>query len=422
MFSFSHERPCCVIDMNHGGVFVSVISNRNYSILLSGQLISTLGNNLYMLALPWYVYITTGSKELLVVTGLAQSLPALAGLFSGVFVDRWKKRTVMMVVDLLRLVLCAVLFFFAAHHDGIVWIVATVLLLELAGRFFGPAARSIIPLVVDKELLAEASGLEQSSSGIAQLAGTLGGGPIIQLLGAPVLFLLNSITYAISVISLLFVRVQEHIGPPTEPPSFFKEWKAGFRTTLKSRLVALVVFAAMAANFGFSAFDITLTAWVKGPMHGNAIYLALVGGSFFVGILVGGMLLGPINKKVEIRTILVGGLLIDALLVAVFGVDTNIFWSTSILLVMGIFTALMNGALGTFAYQVVPAKSRGRVFGIMGALSTMMTPVGMAVYGYLMLQVHLSILFVLVGIPALLGGIGLMLPFPVGSDDPEPAI
>ncbi len=386
------------------------LRNRSFSLLMSGQLVSKLGNNLYMIALPWYVYVTTGSKLLLAVTGLAQSLPAIAGLFSGVFVDRWQKRKVMLTVDVIRVVLCVALFLLAVHHANIYTIVVTVLLLETAGRFFGPAATSIIPIIVSSEDLAEASGLEQSGGGIAQLVGTIAGGPLIQGLGAPFLFLANAITYGVSVLSLGFLKVSEPIAQPTEPPSFVREWLEGFSITLKSRFILLITLAAMAANFGFAAFDISLTAWVKGPMHGNAIDLALVGASFFSGVLAGGVALGPISKVLNLRTILVGGLFAVAGLTGLVGFKSLLWWAMPILFLVGIGVSLMNGALGAFAYQVVPSHVRGRVFGTLSAASTLTAPLGMALYGYLMIHIPLHILFILIAIPAFLSGVSLLVP------------
>ncbi|MCL6649567.1 MAG: hypothetical protein K6U89_14685, partial [Chloroflexi bacterium] len=63
---------------------VSVLRHRNFAVVFAGQLISQAGNNLFNIALPWYVYTRTGSKAALTLAGLAVTLPTLAGLFTGV--------------------------------------------------------------------------------------------------------------------------------------------------------------------------------------------------------------------------------------------------------------------------------------------------------------------------------------------------
>ena len=352
---------------------MSLFKNRNFSILLSGQLISTLGNNLYGIALPWYVYTLTNSKSALAFVGLSQTLPAVVGLFSGVLVDRWRKRTTMVNSDLIRAAFCFILLLGVVTHFPLWVILAFVLALEVVGQFFSPASNALFPLLVKNEDLAGAQGIMQSSSATAKLIGTISGGALMATLGAPLLFLLDGVSFVLSSVSLLFIRVSEpvkrkdgtghndgaahngsvahndggsrndgaahndggsrdegavHGAVQKEGNAFYREWREGLQVVTKSKYFLLVMLAALVTNFALAPFEISMTAWVKGPMHGSAFDLGIINAGFFVGVIAGGVLLGIVAKMISQRGIIVVGLTIiwrvhSVFWTAVHGVGRN---------------------------------------------------------------------------------------------------
>lgn len=394
---------------------MSILRNRQFAILFSGQVVSKFGTNLFLLALPWYVYIVTGSKTDLAIVGFAQSIPSVAGLFAGVFVDRWNKRLTMVVTDVLRAGLSVAVGFVAFFHAGFWWVVGLVLLMELFGVVFSPAASVLIPMVVGKEEIPAAMGLTQSGEATAQLAGQVSGGALLSALGAPLLFFANGASFLVSVVSLLFIRTSEP-SRRHQAMNFFSEWKEGLRIATRSRMVLRILFSALLTNFGLAAFDITLTAWVKGPLHSSALWLGIIGATFFVGVILGGVLLGPITKKVPLQRTLMLGLILAGATISSVGIFENRFWSMGVLVVCGISIGVLNGALGAFAISVVPQAVRGRVFGLLGSLGTIATPLGMAIFGALMVKVSLPVEFVAMGSVSILSGLTYVLPV---RDDSE---
>ena len=368
-----------------------------------------LGNSLFMLALPWYVYLSTGSKADLAIVGFAQSLPGATALFAGVFVDRWNKRKTLIGSDAIRLVLALAVGIVALFGWPFPLIVMLVLLLQFAGVCFGPAEAVLIPMVVGEEQVAAAMGLNQSGSATAQLAGQVGGGALLTALGAPLLFLLDGASFLVSVLSLLFIRASE---PPRRQTStsFFAEWKEGLALVVRSKLIILLTVAALVTNFATAAFDIALTAWVRGPLHGTAFWLGIIGGAFFVGVIGGGALLGMVTKRVSLRVTLMVGLVVAGVCIGSVGAFADAYWTMGILLVCGVSIGILNGSLGAMLVTVIPQQVRGRVFGLLGALSTIATPLGMAVFGGLMIYIPLAALFAVMGSLSLLSGLSFLLP------------
>ena len=400
----------------NGGEMSDLYKNRNFLWLFSGQFVSQIGNSLFMIALPWFVYTQTGSKGALAITGFAQTLPGAAALFAGVFVDRWSKRRTMIASDAARFLLALGLFFLAIFHSSLIYIVIAVFILQLVGTFFNPAAGALTPLVVERDLIASAMGLEQSSSATAMLLGQIGGGTLLTAFGAPTLFWLDAFTFIVSVTSLGFVRVREPAPVRDTKSSFFSEWKDGLVQIGQSKMVLLVIAAALLSNFGFAAFDIVLTAWVKGPLHSNALGLGLSGAAFFVGMILGGLLLGTISKKVAIRQVLLVGFILSGLFIGLIAAVPNLYWDMGTLFLAGINNGLLNGSLSAKAIEIIPEEMRGRIFGTLQAMMTLATPLGMAVFGALMLYLRLGALILLMAAISLIAGLLFLLPI---RDDSE---
>ncbi|QQE78206.1 MFS transporter [Alicyclobacillus sp. SO9] len=423
---------------------MGLLKNRNFAILLSGQLVSTIGNNLFSIALPWYVYTLTNSKSALALTGVAQTLPAVVGLVAGVWVDRWRKRTTMISSDVVRGALSLILFAGIVLHWPLWTILVMVLALQGAGQFFSPAAGALFPLLVKKEDIPSGSGLLQSSNATAQLLGTVSGGALMGAFGAPVLFLLDAVSFFVSVISLFFIRVKEAIVPrPSETPSsspaqgeqpqqaanplvnskkrmhaFLQDWLDGLKFLVSSHFLILVVSAALVVNFALAPVDIAITAWVKGPMHGVPVDLGIINGGFFIGVILGGISVGAVTKHIAIRKLLLLGLLGIGICVGIFGLFRTVVPETTIALVTGLAIGSVNGSLNAMFIQMVPEAMRGRAFGILGALSTFAMPLGMALFGWLIVQLPLHIVFILIGAVCSLSGLTFLLPV---KDAPTPA-
>lgn len=363
-----------------------------------------------MIALPWFVYSMTGSKSDLALTGLFQTLPGIVGLFVGVFIDRWRKLRTMIWSDLLRALISLALYFTVLLHPPFMTLLILVLLLEFVGTFYRPAESSLLPFVLPKEKLTSAMGLVQSGGALAQLFGVLLGGILIGLIGAPLLFLFNAVTFGVSLFSLFFVKVKETVRAPSKRASFVREWLEGIRMIVRFKMLLRIMLATMVTNFALAPMDVVMTAWVKGPLHGTALVFGIINASVFVGILIGGVLLGRINKRINLKTILLAGLVVAGVCVGVIGLFADMYWAIAFGLVFGFAVGILNGSIGAIALQVIPEQMRGRMFSTLGAVSTLAIPLGMAVYGWLLIYVPLQWMYVLIGFPAVVSGLSFLLP------------
>lgn len=168
-----------------------------FLILLSGQWISQLGDVAFNLALYWYVLTATHRPVLLGLVGALAGVGNLFAVVSGVWVDRWNRRTILIVTDTIRgvLILGLLAWILQQHHFVLVALGVTVLLVNIGGSMFNPAMMAFTPQVITSDQLMQANGVLQSAAYIAQLAGYAFGGVMIALLGVNTLFLTDGISF-----------------------------------------------------------------------------------------------------------------------------------------------------------------------------------------------------------------------------------
>jgi MFS transporter, DHA3 family, macrolide efflux protein len=391
---------------------MSLWRNNSFVILFSGQIVSTIGDNLYGIALLWYVLDLTHSRSALAITGFATTLPPILGFVIGVWVDRWRKKSTLVVSDALRAGLLILLFFLSNHAHPSFWIIVSlVVLVEIVGTFFTPAFRAVLPMVVPKDQFANASGMTQSSGAFASLGGLLGGGALMAWMGAPLLFLSNGVSFLASVMSLCFVRVHEPKKPQQGDSSLIQEWKEGMVAILKSPYLVQSALTSTVNNFSLAAFGIAITVWVKDQLHGSAFLLATIIAAELVGILLGGLLSAWVSKKFDYRKVNAVTLIGLGLGVSFTGLWANGYWDMGVMFVAGVMLGLVDGVGGGLRMTVIPEDVRGRVFSILGTMSRLATPLGVAVLGTLMIYIHLSWVLLATGIGPVLGGVSYLLPY-----------
>src|SRR5512136_2394060 len=121
---------------------LAVLRNRNFSLMWSGQLVSTMGSALTSLAASILIYRLTNSAMSVGLMLMATAAPTvLVGLFAGVFVDRFDRKRIMIAADLIRAVLVFLIPTLVPY--SIVWLYVIVMLSSAVGQFYDPAHESV---------------------------------------------------------------------------------------------------------------------------------------------------------------------------------------------------------------------------------------------------------------------------------------
>jgi len=378
-------------------------ANTNWKIMFSAQIVSDFGNSLYRLALPWYVLTYTGNKSAMVLSGVIQWLPAIFGMFAGVWVDRWNKKRTMIYSDAIRAALTSLMFLDVIQNQLDGWykvgiLVGLVLCLETMGTFFGSARTALTPKVVSKEDMQQAMGYGQSSRAFSSLVGQLGGGALIGLIGAPLLFLLDGISFVASFVSLFFIRVSEEKPVSKVNPPFLVDWLHGLRQIIGNHNLRKTTLLAFVTNIVLIPLNtVLIVAWVHGPMHGNGTTLGIVMASMLAGTFLGG-LSTKYTKKYGSKRLIIVGCIITGLSVGVIGLITNLYGVLGSFFVAGLSLANINAAMSTTIINSMPSEMRGRISGAMNSLNRISVPLGLLIFSATINNTPLSILFVVSGV------------------------
>lgn len=190
---------------------------KDFNLLFSGEVISAVGDQCYLVAISWLVVKLTGSGLAVGVTLALAGFPrAVLMLLGGAVTDRFSSRTVMLVSNVIRLLITgtvATMVFQGSITMPVVYTAA--LLFGIADAFFMPAQSSIIPQIVPAEKLGPANTFVQGSYQLAQFIGPFSVGALIGflergnqgMLGIAIAMLFDAITFVISLVTVWFISV-----------------------------------------------------------------------------------------------------------------------------------------------------------------------------------------------------------------------
>ncbi|MDE0546489.1 MFS transporter [Microbacterium sp. C7(2022)] len=238
----------------------SLWHDRNFLTMWTGQAFSQFGVQITELAIPVLAVLMLHATEWEVgVLGAAQFAAFLiVGLPAGAWIDRMRKRHVMIVADAVRAVALGMLPVLAFFGVLEIWhMIAVALVMGIATVFFDVSYQSIIPSLVKPTQISEANGKLESTQQLAGLAGPAAGGWLVGVLAAPVAILITVGSYVASFIALLFTRDHEQPHAVEDRRPLITEIGEGLRWVFGNPLLRRIVGTTGVANF-FGSIATTL--------------------------------------------------------------------------------------------------------------------------------------------------------------------
>ena len=359
--------------------------NRNFLLLWQGQLVSSLGDNFYAIALGFWVLEKTGSTGLMGTLMAVSTLPrVLISPFAGVWVDRTERRRLLIAMDVVRGLASAGVGLAAFAGMLEIWMVfAAGIVLSICGSFFGPAVSSAIPDIVPPEQIVQANSVFNLAYNGTSIIGTAGGGFLYQALKAPLMFLFDGISYVISAAAILFMKIPA-IKHQSQKLSFFQDMKGGllFVKRFKGLRYSFLIFGVLNffANMGFF---LVLPLFQQTQFLGAAKYGIVMGvltGGSFAGYLLAAAVKIPIHKRFLVFYL---GALMSAASMALLPACLNMIYMSVMAALIGLSLAVVNALISAVMQITVPAEMRGKVFGLLGTMAGSLTPIAFAAGGWL---------------------------------------
>ncbi|RLK46612.1 MFS transporter [Microbacterium telephonicum] len=347
----------------------SLWHDRNFLTMWGGQALSQFGAQITELALPVLAVLILHATEfevgLLNAAGTAAFL--IVGLPAGAWIDRMRKRHVMIVADGVRAVALAMLPLLWWLGVLQVWhMLVVALVMGVATVFFDVSYQSIVPSLVPSRQIAEANGKLESTAQIAGIVGPAAGGWLIAVITAPFALLATAATYVVSLGALSVTRDREVPAEPGTHDPLVRSVREGLAWVFGNPYLRLIVGTTTVSNF-FSTVTFTLLPLLVlrtlglGPEMMGAIFAA---GS--VGGLLGAMATPHISRWIgEARSIPVSAIgfsLVALLIPAAAGAGA---FAVPILLAQSFlgsfFVLLYNITQVTFRQRITPPRLLGRM-------------------------------------------------------------
>lgn len=228
-----------------------LIKNKNFVWLWSGQSISVIGSQLSGLALPVFAVTMLGVTEAqLGLLGAFDNAAFLVfALLAGAWVDRWVKRRVMIVADLIRMLAVAaipILYFAGLFQFWHLLVLGAII--GTATVFFDVASQSFIPILFKDDEIGRANSALETSSQIAGIGGPSMVGWLLVFLKAPFLLLADAVTFLVSAITLGFIRDDEVPKPTEDRRPLREEISEGLKFVWNQPLIRRISFTTATSN------------------------------------------------------------------------------------------------------------------------------------------------------------------------------
>jgi len=375
----------------------------------TGQQLSIVGSRAAQFALVWWLTLETGSATVLATASLVAFLPiTLLGPFVGALVDRWNRRVIMIIADSFIALVGLWLAYLFWSGSMEVWHVYVVMLARSFGEtFHSPAMAASTSLMVPEKHYTRISGLNQTIYGLLNLVGAPLGALLLAIMPLHGVMLFDVGTAVFAVIPLLFIAIpqpkKEHVAA-IKTSSFLSNARDGLRFVLHwPGMLVLLAGASVLNILLIPAFNLA-PLLVMNHFKGGAAELGLLEAAVGLGMLLGGLLLsvwGGFKKK--LYTILLGMMGLGAAALILGLTPGTILWLGMVsVFVIGFMISMIDAPLSAIMQATVPPEMQGRVFGLLGSLFSLTTPIGLGIVALVGNAVEVTFWFQLGGVMCLL--------------------
>jgi MFS family permease len=367
----------------------------NYRLWLIGGTISMLGDQFYFVALPWLVLQQTGSAVAMGAILMAGAIPrALLMLMGGAVSDRMSARKIMIATAMARTIWVAVIGVLVWLRVLRTWeLYALAFAFGVSDAFAAPAQTAYMPSLVKREQMVAARSVSQSATQMTTVVGPVPAGFVIKTLGVAWAFFADAISF------LFIIGALWKLPDPPKPQAIRKPMlhsiAEGIAYVVKDVPLRSLMLLVMVVNFCIAGPVSIGLAYLTKTRFGSPAAYGIVISAIAAGSLLGALLAGV--WKIHRRGVMII-LLSLALGVSLgsIGLLGKVWSIAGVLLIMGVAAGMINVHIGAWIMQRIDAAVRGRVASVLMLASYGITPISLAVAGFLV-ALSLKLMFLLAG-------------------------
>lgn len=358
---------------------------KNIILFLSSQTISLFGSSLVQYAIMWYITLTTESGLMMTLYIICGFIPTfILSPVAGVWADRYNRKILILLADgLIAFSTLILAILFLMGFDAI-WLLFVMAAIRAIGTGIQtPAVGAILPQIVPKDKLTKVNGINGSIQAVIMFVSPMVSAALLAMTSLEIIFFIDVITAIIAIVTLLaFLKIEVHKkATEAQATSYLNDFKQGLQYVgnhafLKKFFLFFAIFFVLMAPAAF------LTPLQVTRSFGADVWrLTAIEIAFSIGMMAGGGIIaswgGYPNK---IKTITLASLIMGVCTLAL-GIAPAFWMYLAFMALFGVALPLFNTPSTVLLQEKIEEDYLGRVFGVMGMISTSMMPIGMLIFG-----------------------------------------
>ncbi|MFA7113290.1 MAG: MFS transporter [Sphaerochaeta sp.] len=352
----------------------------------TGQAVSLITSAILQMAIILYLTETTGSALILSLASLVGFLPyAVLGPFIGVLVDRYNRKHIMILSDLVIALAAAILALAALSGELPVWLVMVILFVRSVGTaFHTPSLSAVTPLLVPQDMLAKCAGYSQAIQSVSLLLSPALAAFLYMAWNLTAVIALDVAGAVIASLTVAWVKIPGLTKPrQTGPLHFFKEMKEGFLALRSNKGLFALLWIGFLFTFIYMPINALFPLMSMEHFEGTAFHVSVVEIAFALGMLAGGLALGALGALKNRYLMIAASIALIGLGLAVSGLlpPSGFLLFAASCLVMGFAAPFYAGVQTALVQEKIQPQYLGRVFSLLGSVQGLAMPLGLILSG-----------------------------------------
>ena len=363
--------------------------NVDYTLLWSGQVVSTFGSTSTSVVYPLLVLAMTGSPAAAGTILALRALPYLIfSLPAGALIDRWNRKRVMILCDLGRALVIATIPL-ALWFDALtIWQLCVVALIEGSlFVFFNIAEVAALPRLVPVEQLPQATAQNEASFSVASIVAPSIGTALYQTLGKSAPFVADVLSFLVSAATLAKIATPFHTERVGEPRDLPKEIAEGLRWLWTNRLIRVMALLTGGLNFVYAALPLILIVIAKNSGATNfetGLIFSIAGFGGVAGSLIGGRLQRRFSFGQVIVAVMWANVVLLPLYLLPLHSSSQVIWLGAIYALIAMTGPIYNVVQFSYRLALIPDALQGRVNSTFRLLAFGLNPLGAIAAGFIL--------------------------------------
>ncbi|MCC0721660.1 MFS transporter [Clostridioides sp. ZZV14-6104] len=371
--------------------------NKNFNLIVLGQIISILGSSLLRFGLSTYILDTTGRADIFAALYAISNIPLLFSPIGGAIADRFNRKNLMVIFDFMSsIIIFTFICLLSSLNNSIILIGVIMVLLSIISSMYQPTVQASIPLIVNEKDLEQANGIVNGIGSLSSMFAPVLGGLLYGLIGIKMLLITSCIAFFLSAVMEMFIHIpfnkREVNGSIVS--TIVSDMKEGFSYVIKQSYISKAMILAASLNLFLTPFLLVGIQYIlRITMHSsNNMYGIGIGIIEFSSVL-GALSIGIFAKKMKMNTLYRWLMLISILMIPMaISVSPSMlklgYYPSFILLFICVIPIAMSMTIITiFVLTIVqkqtPNELLGKVMATITAVSQCVAPVGQIMHGKL---------------------------------------